>query len=196
MLPQITIRPAVPEDAPALLAIYAPYVSQTAISLEYDVPSVEEFTERIRSITQTYPYLVAEQDGKPVGYVYAAPFHPRMGFHWDVELSIYLSLDYQRHYLGTRLYRTILALLYAQNVVNVYACATTSGGSSIAFHEKLGFQRIGLFPRTGWKAGSWHDLVWMEYPHLHQRVTEPKPLIAFPDLPHDLVQQLLDTPNL
>ena len=69
MLPQITIRPAVPEDAAALLAIYAPYVSQTAISLEYDVPSCEEFTDRIRSITAYYSYLVAELDGKPVGYV-------------------------------------------------------------------------------------------------------------------------------
>lgn len=192
MLPQITIRPAVPEDAAALLAIYAPYVSQTAISLEYDVPSCEEFTARIRSITAYYPYLVAELDGKPAGYAYAAPFHARMGFHWDVELSIYLSLDCQRHHLGTRLYRTLLALLRHQNIVTAYACATAPG-SSLAFHESIGFQRIGLFPRSGWKAGSWHDLVWMEYP-LRQRVTEPEPLVPFSELPTSLVQELLNTP--
>lgn len=192
MLPQITIRPAVPEDAPALLAIYAPYVSQTAISLEYDVPSCAEFTERIRSITALYPYLVAEQNGTVIGYAYAAPFHPRMGFHWDVELSIYLSLDCQRHHLGTRLYQTLLALLRHQNVVTAYACATASG-NSIAFHESVGFQRVGLFPRSGWKSGSWHDIIWLEYP-LRQRVTEPEPLIAFPNLPTALVHELLSMP--
>lgn len=192
MLPKITIRPAVPEDAGALLAIYAPYVSQTAISFEYDLPSCEEFTARIRSIKDRYPYLVAELDGKPVGYAYASSFHPRMGFHWDVELSIYLSLDCQRHHLGTRLYQTLLALLRHQNVVTAYACIV-SPGSSIAFHEAIGFQRVGLFPRSGWKAGSWHDIVFMEY-SLRQRVTAPDPFIPFDALPSALVHKLLDTP--
>ena len=86
----IQIRAAVPTDAPALLAIYAPYVEQTAITFEYDVPAEAEFTRRIADTLQNYPYLVAEQDGVPVGYAYAGKFHERAAYDWSVETSIYV----------------------------------------------------------------------------------------------------------
>ena len=80
----IQIRPAVPADAPALLAIYAPYVAQTAITFEYDVPAEAEFAGRIADTLQNYPYLVAEQDGIPVGYAYAGKFHDRAAYDWSL----------------------------------------------------------------------------------------------------------------
>ena len=70
----ITIRAARPEDAAALLVIYAPYVEKTAITFEYEVPSVEEFTQRITSTLARYPYLVAEADGQILGYAYVGTF--------------------------------------------------------------------------------------------------------------------------
>ncbi len=68
---KIRIRPAKPEDAEKLLAIYAPYVEQTAITFEYEVPTVEEFRERIHNTLKKYPYLVAEQGG--VSYTSGIP---------------------------------------------------------------------------------------------------------------------------
>ena len=88
---KIRIRPAKPEDAEKLLAIYAPYVEQTAITFEYEVPTVEEFRERIHNTLKKYPYLVAEQGGEPVGYAYVGPFHDRPAYDWAVETSIYVD---------------------------------------------------------------------------------------------------------
>lgn len=73
----ITIRTATPDDAAALLAIYAPYVTKTAITFEYEVPSEEEFRRRIQTTLEAYPYLVAKRGGKIIGYVYASAFHTR-----------------------------------------------------------------------------------------------------------------------
>ena len=93
---EITIRTARESDAPALLNIYAPYIVNTAITFEYTVPSTEEFAGRIRRTLQKYPYLVAEQQNKILGYAYAGPFHERAAYDWAVETSIYVDQT-QRH---------------------------------------------------------------------------------------------------
>ena len=96
---KITIRPATPDDAEALLSIYAPYVEQTAITFEYEVPSVEEFRDRIVHTLKLYPYLVAQRETSTnsnasteiVGYAYAGPLHARAAYAWSVETSIYVK---------------------------------------------------------------------------------------------------------
>lgn len=88
-----TIRLATPDDAPALLAIYEPYVLKTAITCEYEVPSAEEFAGRIECTLERYPYLVMELDGRPVGYAYVSPLNSREAYDWSVETSIYLARD-------------------------------------------------------------------------------------------------------
>ena len=85
------IRRATENDAEALLKIYAPYVEHTAITFEYEVPSVEEFRSRIRHTLEKYPYLVAEEDGELLGYAYVGPFHDRPAYDWAVETSIYVD---------------------------------------------------------------------------------------------------------
>lgn len=80
-------------DAEELLAIYAPYVEETAISFEYEVPSVDEFRNRIEQISAKYPYIKAVVDGKIAGYAYAAGFKDRKAYDWSVETTIYIRKD-------------------------------------------------------------------------------------------------------
>ena len=94
------IRPATVRDAPALLEIYAPYVEQTAITFEYTVPSLEDFTGRIRKTLEVYPYLVAQQDGRILGYAYADRFQQRAAYDWAVEVSVYIRHDARHLGLG------------------------------------------------------------------------------------------------
>ena len=114
----IQIRPAVPADAPALLAIYAPYVAQTAITFEYDVPTETEFACRIADTLKKYPYLVAEQDGVPVGYAYAGKFHDRAAYDWSVETSIYVEQHQKRRGIGRLLHDALEQELRRRHFLN------------------------------------------------------------------------------
>ena len=94
------IRIAVKEDAKELLALYTPYVEQTAITFEYEAPSLDEFEKRIEQTLKKFPYLVAQQDGQLVGYAYAGPFRPRPAYDWAVETTIYIRQDQKKTGLG------------------------------------------------------------------------------------------------
>ena len=91
MADEIKIRAATPDDASALLKIYAPYVKNTSITYEYDVPSEEEFRRRIESTLRRYPYLVLEREGDILGYAYAHKFAERISYRPSAELSVYLD---------------------------------------------------------------------------------------------------------
>ena len=119
---KIRIRPAKPEDAEILLAIYAPYVEQTAITFEYEVPTVEEFRERIHNTLKKYPYLVAEQGGEPVGYAYVGPFHDRPAYDWAVETSIYVDQNKKRMGIGKKLHEALEEELRNRGFLNMNAC--------------------------------------------------------------------------
>lgn len=92
----IHIRPAVSDDAPALLDIYAPYVIGTAITFEYEVPTLDDFRQRIKNTLHTHPYLVMERDGEIVGYAYTGQLGSRAAYAWAAETSIYLRQDCRR----------------------------------------------------------------------------------------------------
>ena len=165
----IFIRSANEDDAEALLEIYAPYVMTTAITFEYEVPSVEEFRGRIRHTLEKYPYLVAEIQGVPVGYAYAGVFKGRAAYDWAVETSIYISTDRKRQGIGNRLYEELEARLKAQNILNLYACIAYAqpedehlSNDSVAFHQRCGYTLVGEFHRCGYKFERWYDMVWME----------------------------------
>ena len=192
-------RIATPDDAPALLAIYAPYVERTAISFEYDVPSLEEFRRRIEDFSQTYPYLIAEDtSGRALGYAYTHTFIPRAAYDHCAETTIYLALDARHQGLGKRLYRALEELSLVQNIYNLYACIGEPQGeddeyltdNSIRFHEHLGFRRIGVFTRSGYKFGRWYDMSWAEK-LLCDPPETPAPVIPFPQLDKALVAEIL-----
>ena len=166
----IQLRSAVPADAPALLAIYAPYVEQTAITFECDVPAEAEFTRRIADTLQNYPYLVAEQDGVPVGYAYAGKFHERAAYDWSVETSIYVEQHRKRQGIGRLLHDALEQELQRRHFLNMNACVACPIGEndpyltrdSICFHEKLGYRMVGEFHQCGYKFGRWYHMVWLE----------------------------------
>ena len=165
----IQIRTAAPADGAELLQIYAPYVTGTAITFEYDVPTVAEFTHRISQTLETYPYLVAERDGEIVGYAYAGPFHARPAYDWSVETSIYIARQYRREGIGHILHDAFEEALKNMGILNLYACIAYPIGDdpyltkdSIYFHERLGYTWIGEFHQCGYKFNRWYNMVWME----------------------------------
>ena len=164
------LRMARPEDAAALVRIYAPYVEETAVSFEYAVPSVEAFAERIARTLERYPYLSAWVDGEAAGYAYAGPFQSRRAYAWGVETSIYVRRDLRRMGLGRMLHDALEETLRRQNVLNMNACIAVPHGEgdpflswdSARFHERLGYRRVGRFTQCGYKFGRWYDMIWME----------------------------------
>lgn len=156
------IRFATVEDLPQILAIYAPYVEETAVSFEYTVPTVEGFAARFRNITAQYPWLVWEEEGQVLGYAYgSAPFE-RAAFSWCAESSIYLRRDHRGRGIGRKLQLALEALLQMQGYQLLYALVTTDNPASVAFHKALGFTHLAEFPGCGWKLNAWHGLVWLE----------------------------------
>lgn len=178
----ITIRMAEQGDAAALVAIYAPYVEQTAITYEYVVPTVEEFAGRIEKILRHYPYLVAERDGEIVGYAYAGRFHERAAFAWDVETTVYVRGDQRKTGVGRRLYAALEEILARQNIRNLYACIAYPEEedqfltrNSVRFHTRLGYRCVGEFPRCAYKFDRWYGMVWMEK-RLREDQEPPRPV--------------------
>lgn len=166
---EIQIRTAAIEDAEVLLAIYAPYVTETAITFEYDVPLLEEFQNRIRRIQKRYPYLVAECGGEIVGYAYASAFHERAAYDWCAETSIYVERGKQKMGIGRRLHDALELACRDMGILNLYACIACPDTedayltrNSVEFHEHMGYRMVGTFRQCGYKFDRWYDMVWME----------------------------------
>ena len=156
------IRIARETDIPAILKIYAPYVENTTITFEYDVPGPEEFMRRFREITAQYPWLVWEEKGEILGYAYAAPPYTRDAYRWCAEPSIYLKPQARGRGIGRKLYAALEALLKLQGYQVLYALITQENISSVHFHEKLGYCRKVLFDNCGFKFGRWLGVYWLE----------------------------------
>lgn len=158
----MNIRFATPADAPSILAIYGPYVMNSAITFEYEVPTVAEFAGRIQTIQQQLPYLVAESDGQLLGYAYASKHRDRTAYQWSVETSVYIHPDGHRQGIARQLYTTLLALLRRQGYYNAYAGITLPNQKSEAFHQSMGFELIGIYTNIGYKMGAWHSVAWFQ----------------------------------
>lgn len=165
----VTIRTATPADAQALLNIYAPYVEHTAITFEYNVPSAEEFASRIEYTLQKYPYLVAEENKRLLGYAYASPFHARPAYDWAVETSIYVNQNVKHRGIGRKLHDALENALREQGILNMNACIAYPpkedeylDKNSVEFHHHMGYRLVGEFYKCGYKFHRWYNMVWME----------------------------------
>ena len=160
---------ATAQDAGRLLEIYGWYVENTAVTFEYDIPTVGDFRERIENTLRSYPYLVLEEEQMIRGYAYAGAFHPRAAYGRCVELSIYLENGYAGRGYGKALYDALTQKLQEQGFLNLYACISYPTQedeyltrNSAEFHAHMGFTWIGEFHQCGYKFGRWYNMIWME----------------------------------
>ncbi|RHT48644.1 N-acetyltransferase [Butyricicoccus sp. AM29-23AC] len=145
---EIILRPATVDDAAEMLAIYAPYVIQTTVSSEYDAPTLEEFTRRIRTFTEKLPWLVCIIDGEVAGYGYASPHRTRAAYQWSVETSIYVAQDWHRHGIAGAIYAALFEVLAMQGYYNIYVGITSPNERSMKFHKAMGFVISGAIRRV------------------------------------------------
>ena len=158
----MSIRTAKEADIPQILAIYGPYVDDTTVSFEYDVPTLESFTERFRGITAQFPWLVWEENGAVLGYAYASAPFSRAAYRWCAEPSIYLAPQAKGRGIGRALYTALEEILRLQGYQVSYAIITSENQQSVAFHRAMGYTHLADFPGCGFKHGRWHGVIWME----------------------------------
>jgi L-amino acid N-acyltransferase YncA len=182
-----TIRVALPEDAEAILTIYAPIVRETAISFEVEPPTRVEMHQRISTTLRHLPWLVCERQGEVLGYVYASPHRARAAYQWSVDVSVYIHAQARRTGMGRALYHALFELLNLQGFYQCFAGITLPNPASVGLHEALGFQPVGVYQAVGYKLGVWHDVGWW------QRSLQPRP--SLPPTPPTAFEVLRQTSN-
>ena len=156
------LRIATVNDIPAMLEIYAPFVLNTTNSFEYTVPTQEAFTQRFLDYTETFPWLVWEEDGIVLGYAYGSLPFSRAGYRWCCEVSIYVAPQAHGRGIGRQLYRALENLLWKLGYRVIYAIVTSENEGSLAFHEKVGYQFCAELPGCGYKFGRNLSITWLE----------------------------------
>ena len=166
----IQLRSANIDDTKEILEIYSYYVLNTSISFDYEVPSFDEFRQKIQKTLEKYPYYVALSDNKIVGYAYAGPFVGREAYKYSAELTVYIDKNYTKHGIGKLLYQKLEDDLKQKGIKNLYACIGTPAEkadeyidfNSVEFHKHLGFRQVGEFKKCGFKFNRWLNMVWLE----------------------------------
>ena len=149
-------------DAAAIAAIYAPSVDGGVASFEAAPPTVDEMGRRIADGARGYPWLVAERDGEVAGYAYGARHRSRTAYRWTVEVTVYVDATRRRSGVGRELYEALLPLLARQRLHLAVAGITLPNDASVALHEAVGFEPVGVYREIGYKAGAWHDVGWWQ----------------------------------
>lgn len=159
--PPRIVRLATAADAPALAAIYAPIVRDTATSFELEPPDAAEMARRIARIMPRHPWLVCQEAGEVIGYAYGSEHRARPAYQWSAEVSVYVRTGGQRGGVGRQLYEALLECLAAQGYYTAVAGITLPNDASVGFHRALGFEPVGTYPNLGYKLGAWHDTGWL-----------------------------------
>ncbi len=157
------IRHAEPSrDAAACAAIYAPFVRETAVSFEEIPPGAAAMAERMLTLTQTFPWLIADDDGQTAGYAYASRHKERAAYRWAADVTAYVAESHRRRGVGRALYEALLGLLARQGFRTACAGITLPNPGSVALHEACGFRLVGVYEGIGFKAGAWRDVSWWQ----------------------------------
>ena len=182
------IRNATMDDAGRILAIYDYYVKNTAVTFEYNTPSLTEFKRRMEKTMLRYPYLVIEEDGVIRGYAYAGALNERAAYDWSCETTIYLDRTRRKCGMGCKLYEALEDALGKMGVLNLYACSGSPEQddeyltkNSAEFHAHLGFTEVGRFHKCGYKFGRWYHMIWMGKTIGEHRDNQ-RPVTNYPDL--------------
>ncbi len=153
-----------PGDAAACAAIYAPYVRDTTITFELDPPSEAEMAARLATARDTHAWLVAEDDGRVVGYAYGSEYKSRAAYRWSCEVSVYVALGNHRGGVGKALYTELFSRLADRGYRMAVAGMTLPNDASVALHKRMGFEPVGTYRRIGWKHDAWRDVAWAQRP--------------------------------
>jgi L-amino acid N-acyltransferase YncA len=156
------VRDAEERDAAACAAIYAPYVTDTAITFESEPPSAAEMAARIAAAQRSHAWLVLENDGRVVGYAYGSVWKTRAAYRWACEVSAYLEPGRRRTGGGRMLYEALLERLSERGFRVAVAGMTLPNEASVGFHRAMGFESVGTYRRIGFKHGAWHDVAWTQ----------------------------------
>jgi L-amino acid N-acyltransferase YncA len=176
----IQIRLARDSDVDGIAEIYRPIVESTTISFETVAPSREEMARRVQDTLGAYPWLVCALDGHVAGYAYAAKHRLRAAYQWSVDTSVYIHEGYRRRGIGRGLYESLFGILAAQGYFNAYAGIALPNPGSVALHESMGFEAIGVYRRVGYKLDRWCDVGWWQrsLQDLHRSPRQPRDLAA------------------
>lgn len=171
-----TIRLSIEDDAEEIQTIYAPYVCQSVVSFEFDPPTIDEMSHRIKNDHPQHPWVVCEYEGRILGYAYAGPHRTRDAYRWSVDSSAYVREEYHRNGIARGLYTSLFEILRLQGFYNVFAGITLPNPASIGFHESMGFEPIGVYENVGFKDGDWHDVKWWHKQLQTHPSSPPSPL--------------------
>jgi L-amino acid N-acyltransferase YncA len=160
----LSLRPSTDADLPAITAIYAHHVLHGTGTFETTPPSESDMAGRRADVlAKGLPYLVAEQDGRVLGFAYCQWFKPRPAYRFSAEDSIYLHPDAAGRGIGRQLLTALAAQAEAAGIRKLIAVIGDSGNAgSIGVHRAVGFTPAGQFKSCGWKFGRWLDIVLME----------------------------------
>jgi L-amino acid N-acyltransferase YncA len=171
------IRMARVSDAAAIAEIYAPHVTDSPASFELVPPDAHEMAQRMKKVLERTPWLVTEEYGRVLGYAYGSKHREREAYQWSIEVSAYVRTDVQRGGVARGLYEKLFQILVRQGFYSAFAGITLPNPASVGFHEALGFRKIGVFHKIGFKFGEWHDTGWYE------RALQPYAAPSTPPIP-------------
>jgi L-amino acid N-acyltransferase YncA len=177
----MTIRVATPDDAQQVLEIYAPFCAATPVSFETEAPSLEEMRRRIETTLEFFPWLIAEEAGRVLGYAYASRHRERAAYRWAADVSVYVREDTRGKGVGRALYTSLFAVLRLQGIHNILAGISLPNDASVALHEAMGLRPLGIYEAIGFKCGAWHDVGWWQYA-LRPHQGPPEEPVAFPTI--------------
>jgi phosphinothricin acetyltransferase len=162
----VSIRPAVLSDLPAITRIYAHAVTHGTASFELEAPSEAEMRRRMEALLAgRFPYIVAELDGAVAGYAYAGPYRARPAYRFTVENSIYVAPEMHRRGIGKVLLQALIEVATTRGFrLMIAVIGDSNQAASIGIHKALGFQDAGVFRNVGYKFGRWLDTVHMQLP--------------------------------
>lgn len=158
------IRPVKPEDSEAITGIYNHYICHSTSTFELRPLSVEEMAERIRHLSATHPYLVAESEDGVIGYCYAHRWREREAYSHTWETTVYVSIHHCGQHVGVELMTRLMEECLRQPECQILiACITEENSASVHMHEKLGFRQVSCFKHVGYKFDRYLNVVDMEY---------------------------------
>lgn len=185
------IRLIEPDDINEVFSIYCYYIENTVISFEIVPPALSEFTTRVITISNNYPWLVYVKDNKIIGYAYGSKHREREAYQWSADVSVYLHKEATGKGIGTKLYKALFTLMENLGYYNLYAGISLPNEKSIRIHEKFGFSLIGIYKKVGFKFNRWIDVGWW-VKSIKSNTVPPEPPIPIKDLPQQKIRALID----